>query len=41
MREMGWSFTELQEAPAYVRRYCVDFLTLRREAEARARNRRG
>jgi hypothetical protein len=36
MREMGWSFEALQRTPAYVRRYCWDFIQLRRQAEADA-----
>lgn len=38
MREMGWSFQELQATPVYVRRYCADFMVIRRAAEARARS---
>jgi hypothetical protein len=34
MREMGWSFAQLQETPAYVVRYCTDLMLIRREAEA-------
>jgi hypothetical protein len=37
MREMGWSFAELQETPAYVRRFCTDLMVVRRQAEARHR----
>lgn len=33
---MGWTFAELQATPAYVRRYCIDFLLMRAEAQARA-----
>lgn len=36
MREMGWTWQELQQTPAYVRRYCGDLLAARREAEAKA-----
>jgi hypothetical protein len=28
MRGMRWSWEELQQTPAYVRRYCVDFLNM-------------
>lgn len=41
MREMGWTFAELQETPVYVRGYCQDFMVIRRQAEARRRNQRG
>jgi hypothetical protein len=34
MREMGWSFAQLQETPAYVVRYCSDLMLIRRDAEA-------
>jgi hypothetical protein len=34
MREMGWSFAQLQETPAYVVRYCTDLMLIRRQAEA-------
>lgn len=34
MREMGWSFAELQQTPPYVIRYCTDLMFIRREAEA-------
>lgn len=33
MREMGWTFAELQATPVYVRRYCWDLMVARREAE--------
>jgi hypothetical protein len=26
MKQMRWSWEELQQTPVYVRRYCVDFL---------------
>jgi hypothetical protein len=32
---MGWSWDELQNTPAYVRRYCSDFLHARLEARGR------
>jgi hypothetical protein len=35
MRRMRWSWAQLQEAPMYVRRYCMDFLGLIAEAEER------
>lgn len=41
MREMGWTFRELQETPVYVRRFCTDCMVIRRQAEARRANRRG
>lgn len=41
MREMGWSWPELQQAPPYVRRFCTDFMVIRRQAEARRRNHGG
>jgi hypothetical protein len=34
MREMGWSWHDLEEAPAYVVRYCTDLMFVRRQAEA-------
>lgn len=37
MLGMKWSWDALQNTPNYVRRYCLDFLRMRREAEARAR----
>lgn len=40
MREMGWSWADLEDTPAYVRRYCADFMQMRRAAEARALARR-
>jgi hypothetical protein len=36
MREMGWSFAELEATPAYVVRYCSDLMRIRRAAEADA-----
>lgn len=33
MREMKWSWSDLQACPAYVRRYCWDLLQARRQAE--------
>lgn len=33
MREMRWSWRDLQECPAYVKRFCWDFIQLRRQAE--------
>lgn len=36
MRRMHWSWEQLQEAPLYVRRYCMDFLGLIAEAEEAA-----
>lgn len=34
MREMNWSWSDLQEAPPYVVRYCTDLMNVRRAAEA-------
>jgi hypothetical protein len=34
MREMGWSWDDLEATPMYVRRFCSDLLWLRRQAEA-------
>ncbi|MFD0405622.1 hypothetical protein [Kitasatospora sp. NPDC127116] len=39
MREMGWSWQELQGAPWYVRRYTWDLLLIRRQAEQQAQER--
>lgn len=39
MREMGWSFDQLQSTPMYVRRYCWDLMIARREAEHEATER--
>lgn len=30
MREMGWSWAQLEETPVYVRRFCWDFLVAQR-----------
>jgi hypothetical protein len=30
---MGWSWVELQDTPAYVRRFCWDLLQVKRKAE--------
>ena len=35
---MGWSWTELQDTPLYVRRFCWDLLLIKRKAEAEALN---
>ncbi|WP_164543457.1 hypothetical protein [Streptomyces mobaraensis] len=35
MRRMRWSWTQLQDTPVYVRRYCLDFLGLIAEHERR------
>jgi hypothetical protein len=42
MRQMRWSWDQLQQTPLYVRRYCVDFLNMlntheEREAERERR----
>lgn len=34
MREMSWSWQELQDAPPYVVRFCADLMQVRRQAEA-------
>lgn len=39
MREMHWSWDELQSTPVYVRRYCWDFTLARRSAEKDALDR--
>ncbi len=39
MRQMGWSWDQLQATPAYVRRYAWDLLGLRAAAEQRAYDR--
>ena len=36
MHEMRWSWTDLQNTPTYVQRYCWDLLNARREAEKAA-----
>jgi hypothetical protein len=41
MREMGWSWPELEETPTYVRRFCWDISQIRREAEANRADRKG
>ena len=35
MREMHWSWPDLQAAPFYVRRYCWDLMLARRRAQQR------
>lgn len=37
MRQMRWSWEQLQATPYYVRRFCADFLGLIDEAEEAAR----
>ena len=39
MREMHWSWDELQATPPYVRRFCWDFILARRNAENEANER--
>lgn len=39
MREMGWTWQELQDTPWYVRRYTWDLLAARRQAEHDANER--
>lgn len=34
MREMGWSWADLEATPAYVRRFCTDLMSIRRRCEA-------
>jgi len=47
MRRMHWSWDQLQGTPLYVRRYCIDFLSMLGEHErqevkkAEARAKRG
>jgi len=36
MREMHWTWRDLQECPAYVRRFCWDLTLARRDAERAA-----
>jgi hypothetical protein len=39
MREMGWTWTELQDTPWYVRRFTWDLICARRQAEKAAHER--
>jgi hypothetical protein len=39
MREMNWSWQELQDTPAYVVRVCTDLMNVRRAAEAEQEDR--
>jgi hypothetical protein len=39
MREMGWSWRELEATPMYVRRYCQDFASIRARVAAEAAER--
>lgn len=39
MREMHWSWKQLQETPVYVRRFTWDCIQARREAEQEAERR--
>jgi hypothetical protein len=41
MRFMGWSWTELQGTPLYVRRYCWDLMNARLKAERDANDNAG
>ena len=34
MKEMGWSWRDLDDAPPYVRRFCLDLMTIRRRVAA-------
>lgn len=34
MREMGWTWADLEATPDYVRQYCVALMFTRRQAEA-------
>jgi hypothetical protein len=36
MREMKWTFAELEATPLYVRRYVQDFIVARRNAQREA-----
>lgn len=35
MRQMRWSWEQLQQTPMYVRRYCLDFLVMVNEQQDR------
>lgn len=35
MRRMHWSWEDLRQTPAYVRRYCIDFLAMMAEHQER------
>ncbi|MFE4867734.1 hypothetical protein [Streptomyces sp. NPDC056682] len=39
MREMGWSWRDLEATPIYVRRYVWDLILTRRQAEQASRDR--
>ncbi|MEV8523128.1 hypothetical protein AB0451_03070 [Streptomyces sp. NPDC052000] len=39
MREMGWSWRDLEATPIYVRRYVWDLILARRQAEQASRDR--
>lgn len=39
MRRMHWSWEQLQQTPIYVRRYCLDFLSMMSEHEEREMDR--
>ena len=34
MREMAWSWTEMERTPPYVRKFCTDLMVIRRRCEA-------
>jgi hypothetical protein len=34
MKEMGWSWSDLEATPMYVRRFCADLMGIRRKCEA-------
>ena len=34
MKEMHWSWDQLQEAPPYVRRFCADFNAISNQIQA-------
>jgi hypothetical protein len=40
MREMGWSWQEMQATPVYVRMYCWEISQIRRSAEAARANKK-
>jgi len=40
MREMSWSWQELEATPVYVRRFCLDISGIRHKCEADAMRRR-
>jgi hypothetical protein len=39
MQAMHWSWEDMENTPPYVKRYCIDLLSVKRRAEAAARDR--